>query len=259
MSTDALTRASLLAFLDRLLEPQRFTDYGPNGLQIEGRDTIERIAFAVSATRASIHAAVDWGAHALIVHHGLFWSFHGVRPITGAFAQRVSPLIRHHINLFGYHLPLDAHLEVGNAAGLARRLGIHELHAFAESKAATLGVSGQLPSALSVEQFQSRLASVTQHSVLTSTPDSIESIRSVGIITGGANRYWRNALDAGLDAYVTGEMSEHDWHEAQEAGICYFAAGHHATERFGVLELESLLASRFSGIETIFLDSENPA
>lgn len=259
MSATGIDRAELSAFLTQLLVPEQFQDYGPNGLQIEGRDRISKIAFAVSATADSVKQAIAWGADALIVHHGLFWQFHGPRAITGSFAKRVKPLIKEDINLYGYHLPLDAHLDVGNAAGLARRLGLGQLAAFALYKGAALGCSGRLPEAISVATFAARLEQVCDHSVMISSPSPDSPVQSVGIVTGGGNRYWKEAKAQGLDAFITGEMSEHEWNEAKEDGLCYLAAGHHATERFGVLDLKDALLRRFPGLSCTFIDSENPA
>lgn len=259
MSATGLARAELSAFLTQLLAPEQFNDYGPNGLQIEGRDRVSKIAFAVSATADSVAKAIAWGADTLIVHHGLFWQFHGPRPITGSFAKRIKPLIQQEINLYGYHLPLDAHLQVGNAAGLARRLGLCELTPFALYKGAPLGCSGQLPEPISASTLASRLEQVCSHNVLISSPSPDTPVQSVGIVTGGGNRYWKDAKAEGLDTFITGEMSEHDWNEAQEDGMCYLAAGHHATERFGVLDLKEAILRRFEGLDCTFIDSENPA
>src|SRR5690606_18685026 len=142
-------REQLQHFLDDLLKPNMFQDYGPNGLQIEGKEEIKKVAFAVSATRDSVAAAVAAKADALVVHHGLFWRFHGTRTITGPFAKRVKPLIQNDINLFGYHLPLDAHLEHGNAAGLAKSLGLENLQPFALEKGNFMGVKAELPNSMS--------------------------------------------------------------------------------------------------------------
>lgn len=259
MRSDAIPRNELGAFLNRLLTPEQYQDYGPNGLQIEGREKLSRVAFAVSATADSIRRAIEWKADALIVHHGLFWRFHGPRPITGAFGRRVKPLVQAEVNLYGYHLPLDAHLEVGNAAGLARRLGLGEVTAFAVEKGAALGCSGSWSSPITASQLAERLQVICDHPVMLSSPDPESRVQSVGIVTGGGNRYWRHALDAGLDAFITGEMSEHDWNEAKEDGMCYFAAGHHATERFGVLDLRALLEKRFPQLQYHFIDAANPA
>lgn len=253
-----MTRDELEQFLNETLEPERYQDYGPNGLQIEGTQEIKKIAFAVSATRDSVEAAVEAKADALIVHHGLFWRFHGSRTITGPFAKRVAPLIRNNINLFGYHLPLDGHLQYGNAAGLAHALEMENIEPFAFEKGAYLGVKGELKKSLSSKELASALENVLSHSILHACPRSDGRIQSLGIITGGANSKWTAALDDGLDAYITGEMSEHDWNEARESDLHMFAGGHHATEVFGVQNLKKLIAQAFK-VETIFIDSKNPA
>lgn len=253
-----MTRDELEQFLNETLEPTRYQDYGPNGLQIEGKDEIQKIAFAVSATKDSIAQAVKEKADALIVHHGLFWRFHGTRTITGPFAKRVVPLIQNDINLFGYHLPLDGHLQYGNAAGLAHALGMENIEPFALEKGSYLGVKGELPKSQSSKEFAKTLEKVLSHSVLHACPESNGTIQSLGIITGGANSKWTMALDDGLDAYITGEMSEHDWNEARESELHMFAGGHHATEVFGVQNLQKLIASKFD-IQTIYINSENPA
>ena len=253
-----IDRNRLTEFFDELLQPNAFVDYGPNGLQVEGRVAIERIAFAVSATAHSVREAVNRDAHALVVHHGLLWSFHGVRTLTGPFARRVFPLIRHDINLYGYHLPLDAHPEIGNAACLARRLNVLDTVPFGDHKGCPTGVRGRLALPVTAEALRDRLAGVLNHAVLMASPDPRQMIRSVGIITGGANGDWVLARQIGLDAYVTGEMSEHDWHESQEAGVHMFAGGHYATEQFGIQALLEQVRDRF-GAECFFILSENPA
>lgn len=251
-------REHLQQFLDELLSPSTFQDYCPNGLQIEGQEEITKIAFAVSATRDSVAAAVSQKAQALVVHHGLFWRFHGPRTITGPFAKRIKPLIQNDINLLAYHLPLDAHISHGNAAGLAMALGLENLKPFAFEKGNYMGVHGEFSKALTGAEVATKLKSVLNHDVLHACPDNAGTIQSIGIITGGANSQWNLALSEGLDAYITGEMSEHDWNEARESDIHMFAGGHHATERFGVQALMQLIAKEFS-VETVFIDSENPA
>ena len=254
-----INRDELTRYFNSLLDVQLFSDYGPNGLQIEGKETLRKLAFAVSATRDSVAKACEWGADALIVHHGLFWSFHGPRPITGAFAKRVKPLIKNDINLYGYHLPLDAHIEYGNAASLARRIGMTELEPFGDRKGAPLGVKGKFSSAQKPEELKNKIAATLNHSVIHSSPNQ-QPIATMGIITGGANSDWIEAQRQGLDAYLTGEISEHDWHEAQEGNVHFFAAGHNATEQFGVQELlENLKAKHGDALEYLFIPSENPA
>jgi len=216
------------------------------------------VAFAVSATAESAQAAIAWGAQALVVHHGLFWKFHGARPLTGPFARRVLPLVRHEINLFGFHLPLDAHPEVGNAASLGRHLGLTEQQPFGDYQGVATGVRGLLAEAISAEALRTRLVALLGRETWLASPDPQALVRSLGIITGGANGEWRAAAAAGLDAYLTGEMSEHDWHEAREAGIHMYAGGHHATERFGIQALLQRVQADL-GLECRFFDSPNPA
>lgn len=254
-----INRDELTKYLNTLLEIHLYSDYGPNGLQIEGKEQIRKIAFAVSATRDSVARAVEWGADALIAHHGLFWKFHGPRSITGAFAKRVKPLVQNDINLFGYHLPLDAHIEHGNAAALAKRLGMQDLRPFGDRKGAPLGVKAKFSEPISGSELKEKLEKILDHAVIHSSPDN-RKISSMGIITGGANSEWIEAQRDGLDAYLTGEISEHDWHEAKEGDVHFFAGGHNATEKFGVQEImKQLVKNHGDNIECLYLDSENPA
>ncbi len=252
-----VSRSELTDFLNDLLGVNEYNDYGPNGLQIEGREKIRKVAFAVSAQRNSIESACAWKADAMVVHHGLFWKFHGARTLTGPFARRVLPLVRNEINLLGYHLPLDAHKTHGNAAGIARALELEDIAAFGDYKGMPTGLCGSFKEAIKGEELRDKLKNILGHEVLYSNPES-EMIESVGIITGGANGQWTESLNLGICAYITGEMSEHDYHESREAGIHMFAGGHNATERFGVLSLKSLIEKKF-GLECMFFDSENPA
>lgn len=254
----SISRSQLATYFAELLRPEQFKDYGPNGLQVEGVEHISRVAFAVSATADSIGKAIEAEAQALVVHHGLFWRFHGARPLTGDFGRRVLPLARHGINLFAYHLPLDAHPEIGNAAQLARRLGLIDLSPFGDFEGSPTGVRGRLPQPIDAEVLKERLTAALAHPVLLAKPDHPGLIRSAGIITGGANRDWPLAVRAGLDAYITGEMSEHDWHESREAGLCMYAGGHSATEQFGVQALQMAVSQRLE-LECLFIPSENPA
>ena len=253
-----VTRQSLENFLNSLFRPELFSDYCPNGLQVEGKENIERIAFSVSATVDSVSQAVEKKADALIVHHGLFWKFHGARSITGPFSKRVKPLVQNEINLFGHHLPLDANEEVGNAKSLADLLELQDLRPFGEYKGAPLGMKGRFLKPINAIELQKKLKALLNREVWHACPQSSQEIHNLGIITGGANSEWTFCLDEGLEAYLTGEMSEHDWHESQEAGIHMYAGGHHATEKFGIQSLQKLLEKNFE-IETFFIDSNNPA
>lgn len=254
----SVKRSELETKLNAFLEIQNFQDYGPNGLQIEGRENIGKIAFAVSATADSVRQAVEKKADALIVHHGLFWKFHGVRTLTGPFAKRVLPLVKSEINLFGYHLPLDAHPEVGNAATITQQLNMTDLRPFGDHKGAPTGLCGKLAKPQKVSELQNQLQEILHHGVLLSSPNPDQVVSSLGIITGGANGDWTHCLSEGVECYLTGEMSEHDWHEAKESGIHMFAGGHHATEQFGVQALKEWIEKNWD-VETVYIDSQNPA
>lgn len=257
-SKNSISRRELEKFLEVILNTRNYQDYGPNGLQVEGCQEITKIAFAVSAQKESIQKAAELKVNCLIVHHGLFWSFHGPKTITGPFSKRVKPLIQNDINLFGYHLPLDSHLEYGNAAGVANAIGLNELSAFGDYKKMPTGVKGTFTNPISAEELKNRLSKALCHTILHSNCEEKNLIESVGIITGGANSGWKDAASEGLDAYITGEMSEHDYHDAKEAGVHMFAGGHNATEVFGVKSLMNLISKNFN-VECIFIESENPA
>lgn len=253
-----INRDQLESFLNKLLDVNNFQDYGPNGLQIEGKSEIKRIAFAVSATYETVNKAVELNADALIVHHGLFWKFHGPKTITKAFYKRVAPLIKNDISLYSYHLPLDAHPEYGNAAAIAKKLQLKDQREFGEYKRSPLGISGKFQNAKKVSEVQIELEKILGHHVMISTPNKSDSINSIGIITGGANNEWYFCLQEGVDAYLTGEMSEHNWNEAKESGVHMFAGGHYATEQFGVESLQDLISTKFS-IDCHYITVENPA
>ncbi|MGR9101486.1 MAG: Nif3-like dinuclear metal center hexameric protein [Gammaproteobacteria bacterium] len=253
-----ITRKELESFYNDLLKPGGFSDYCPNGLQVEGTKSIGKIAFAVSATADSVARAATASADALVVHHGLFWKFHGVKTLTGAFARRIFPLVRNDINLFGYHLPLDAHPEIGNAASLGRQIGLEHQQPFGDYQGCPTGVRGVLKSPFRASDLREKLKAVLDHPVILATPDESAVVATLGIITGGANGDWQLAAREGLNAYLTGEISEHDWHESREAGVHMFAGGHHATERFGIKALMDKTRDQFD-IECFFIGSDNPA
>lgn len=253
-----MLRKDLDKYLSDLLTPETFSDYCPNGLQVEGSEQINKVAFAVSATHNSIKRAVEQEADTLIVHHGLFWKFHGSRPLTGSFAKRVFPLVQNNINLFAYHLPLDAHPKMGNAAVLGQQIDCQQQKAFGDYKGSPTGIKGTLSHPLSARALQQKLQKILNHPVILASPNQEQIIESIGIITGGANSDWVLAQQAGLDAYITGEISEHDWHESQENGIHMFAGGHHATEIFGIQSLMTQIQTQWH-LDCVFIDSDNPA
>ena len=242
----------LVTYLEGLLQPAKFRDYCPNGLQVEGSAEIRRVVAGVSASQALLDAAVARGADAVLVHHGYFWKGEDGR-ITGIRKNRLGTLLTNDINLLAYHLPLDAHPELGNNAQLAVRLGwVPEGH-FGEQDIAWFGHPVEPLDAAALGQH---LAGVLgREAQMIGNPGRI--IRRIGWCSGGAQGYFEQAIALGLDAYVSGEISEQTVHLARESGVVYFAAGHHATERFGVQALAAHLAARF-GLECEFVDIDNP-
>jgi len=253
-----ISQQQLTLFYNTLLNSEKYDDYCPNGLQIEGNKEIRKVAFAVSATKDSIEQAVMHQADVLVVHHGLFWKFHGPKTLTGAFAKRVFPLVKNNINLLAYHLPLDGHTEVGNAAMLSTLLDCTQQQAFGEYKGSPTGIKGILKQPLTVTALTKKLEDILNHPVILASTDKSQIINSIGIITGGANSEWQLAKEQGLDAYITGEISEHDWHESQESGIHMLAGGHNATEQFGIQALMVKTQQQFD-LPCVFISSENPA
>ncbi len=240
------------AYLERLLAVGEFRDYGPNGLQVEGRSSVRRIVSGVTASLALIDAAIDAGADALIVHHGLFWRGHDGR-LTGWLAERVRRLMGHGVNLFAYHLPLDAHPELGNNAQLGARLGWRADARFGEQD---LGFIGDAPGG-GAPELARHVAQVLGRDPLL-LPGDGRAVRRVAWCTGGAQGYFEAAVAAGADLFLTGEVSEPQAHLARETGVAFLACGHHATERYGAPALAAHVAERF-GLEHRFIDIDNPA
>lgn len=253
------SKFNLELYYKKLLTPELFEDYAPNGLQVDGKKVIKRLAFAVSATQESLQKALDWRADGLVVHHGIFWKHQGARTITGGWGERVKLCVKNDLNLFAYHLPLDGHSEVGNAVALADELKLINLKPFGLHKKQPLGVKGELDHPVTALELKIVLEQVLRHQVVLATPNGTQKIRNIGIITGGANNEWTKAMDEKLDAYITGEISEYNWHDAIEAGIHYYAGGHHATERFGTIALMKRTKRDLPNLEVQFFDSENPA
>jgi dinuclear metal center YbgI/SA1388 family protein len=250
------SRQQLADAFDRLLQPERFKDYGPNGLQVEGRPEVRRIVSGVTASRALIEAAVAEGADALFVHHGLFWRGQDGR-VTGWMKQRLALLLRHDINLFAYHLPLDAHPELGNNAQLGAVLGLQAQRRFGEQD---LGFLGGRPDGASFDSPQS-LAGHVQRLLgrnVTLVEGSAGAVSRIAWCTGGAQGYFEAAIAAGAQAFITGEISEPQAHYARECGVSFLACGHHATERYGAPAVAANVASAL-GLEHRFIDIDNPA
>ena len=242
----------LVDYTNRLLDVGRFRDYAPNGLQVEGRPEVRRIVSGVTASRALIEAALEREADAILVHHGYFWK--GEDPcLTGMKRERIALLLKNDISLLGYHLPLDAHPELGNNTVLAQLL---EFTIEGDLNAEGIGQYGSLDRPLAPALFAERLRRALLHPPL-HIDGGPELIRRVGWCTGAAQDYIDQAVALGLDAFISGEISERTTHTAREAGIHYFAAGHHATERGGVQALGRHLAQHF-GIDHQFVDIPNP-
>lgn len=235
-----------------LLQTAQFKDYCPNGLQVEGRKQVRRIATAVTASQQVIDEAIAWGADAILVHHGYFWRNEDPC-IVGIKKKRIAHLIKNEVSLLAYHLPLDAHAELGNNAQLGKLLGLAEQGRFGEQNIACFGA---LASPLSLAQFSEHVAfNLQRRPQVIGEADRL--IRRVAWCSGGAQGYFEAAITQGVDAYLTGEISEQNYHIANESGVAFIAAGHHATERPGIQALGEHLSDQFS-LEHRFFDQNNP-
>ncbi len=249
-------RDELVSRLDAWLECGRFKDYGPNGLQVEGRATVRKLASGVTASLACIEAAIEAGADALLVHHGLFWRGQDGR-VTGWMRQRLGRLIEANISLLAYHLPLDAHPTLGNNAQLGQRLGAQADARFGEQDLGFMGPSPHARLADLVERARAALAHPGWRGVAVVEGDG-RPLKRLAWCTGGAQGYFEAAIAAGADAFITGEISEPQAHYARECGVAYLACGHHATERFGAPALAAQAAAEL-GLAHVFIDLPNPA
>lgn len=239
------------------MQPERFQDYGPNGLQVEGRALIRRVVSGVTASRALIEQAIQAEADAIFVHHGLFWRGQN-GCVTGWMKQRLALLLAHDINLFAYHLPLDAHPQLGNNAQLGLALGFRPEHAEGWGRFGdqALGFSG-----LADFPNPEALAGHVRHALgrrVTWVGDPKRPIRRVAWCSGGAQSYFESAIEMGVDAFITGEISEPQAHYARECGVAFLACGHHATERFGAPAVAGHLAAQL-GLSHAYIEVDNPA
>ncbi|HRL20497.1 Nif3-like dinuclear metal center hexameric protein [Alcaligenes sp. SDU_A2] len=254
-----VSTADLARWLDTTLDAARFKDYCPNGLQVEGKPVIRKLVTGVTASLALVDAAIERQADAILVHHGWFWK--NENPcVRGPKKTRLERVLQHQINLLGYHLPLDAHPELGNNAQLGRLLGITPW-LNEQGQPQTCGPDGlvwlgELPQPVSLETFRLTVCSNLQREPLV-VGDLQQNIRRIAWCTGGAQGFIDAAIQAGADLYITGEASEQTYHSAQENGIAFMAAGHHATERYGAKALGEHIARHF-GIEVEFIDLDNP-
>ena len=243
---------ALVDYTRQLLQPERYADYCPNGLQIEGESNVNKIVTGVTASMALLQAAKAARADAVLVHHGYFWKNEDAA-IVGIKRNRIKFLLENNISLLAYHLPLDAHPDLGNNAQLAKKLEID-----VQGWAGTQGLIGfgELGRALSLDEFSVQIHTKLQHKPLV-LGDKGKQVQRVAWCTGGAQGYMQEAIDLGVDVFISGEVSEQNYHLAQESGVAYIAAGHHATERYGVQALGAHLASQF-GVAHEYIEIENP-
>jgi dinuclear metal center YbgI/SA1388 family protein len=250
-----IERQKLLTTFDSLLQPERFKDYGPNGLQVEGRNAIDKIVSGVTASLALIEAAVAARADAIVVHHGLFWRGHD-GCVAGWLRQRLGLLLQHNINLYAYHLPLDAHPELGNNAQLGAHLGFTAQDRFGDQQMGWLGEAPALvaasPQALATH-IEGRLGRPV--TLVAAQPGALQR---VAWCSGAGQGHFEDAIAAGADVFVTGEISEPQAHLARECGVSYIACGHHASERYGAPALAEHVAQLY-GIKHMPIDIDNPA
>ena len=250
-----MTHAKILGqAFDALLQPDKFRDYGPNGLQVEGDRDVQLLVSGVTASRALIEAAIDAQADAIVVHHGLFWRGQDGR-VTGWMRERLRLLLAHGIHLFAYHLPLDAHPELGNNAQLARVLGLQADGRFGEQDLGFVGAGAQTWSG--AQALADHVAATLGRSVIC-VGDSDRPVSRVAWCTGGAQGYFEAAIAQGVDAFITGEISEPQAHLARETGVAFLACGHHATERYGAPALATHVAQAL-GLQHRFIEIDNPA
>ena len=248
-------RDRIIAYLDELLEVAGFPDYGPNGLQVPGAEEVSVVVTGVSAQRELFERAAATGAELVLCHHGLFWDFLP-RAIGPAMKQRLRLVFDSDISVAGYHLPLDAHPEVGNNALICAALGLERAEPFAEHKGRTIGFVGRSEEGIGFAELRERCAAAFEQDpfVFDCGP---EVVHSVGVISGGAPGDFGAAIALGLDAFITGETAEHVMADARENGVHFIAAGHYATETLGIRRLGETVAERF-GVAHRFVDVPNP-
>lgn len=245
----------LITHIDGILQPGKFRDYCPNGLQVEGRSDVQRLATGVTASQALLDEAIEWGADAILVHHGYFWKGEP-EPVVGMKRRRLGALLAADVSLLAYHLPLDAHPELGNNARLGQLLGVMDVELLDPGDPASVGNIGRLPVPRSVAELCNTLEGLTGRSPV-HIGDGCDTVQKIAWCTGAAQSYIEAAVAAGAEVFVTGEISEQTVHIAREEGIHFIAAGHHATERYGVQALGAHLAENLC-LEHRFIDIDNP-
>lgn len=247
-----MRREQLETYINQLLDIPRFNDYCPNGLQVEGRDSIHTLISGVTASLDLLQAAKAANADAILVHHGYFWRGENAC-LTGLKHRRIELLMANEISLFAYHLPLDAHSELGNNAQLRDQLGLIETGHFGGQDIASYG---ELPQSVTLKQLGDNLSQLLSREPMI-IGDKNKSIQKVAWCSGAAQGCFEEATGLGVDVFITGEISEQTVHIARESGVAFIAAGHHATERYGVQALGEHIAQKF-GISHQFIDIDNP-
>jgi len=251
-----MNNLQLEALLNEILSPQLIKDYCPNGLQVEGKKEVKKIITGVTASKALIEEAINQNADAILVHHGYFWKGES-ESIRGMKGERIRQLIKNDINLFAYHLPLDIHPELGNNAQLAKLLEI-EVEGGLEGHPQSVAMFGSFNESLTAKELEQRIAKVLNREPLhIEAEDADKLIKTIGWCTGGGQDFIELAASQGMDAYISGEISERTTYSARELNIHYFSAGHHATERYGVKALGEWL-SEHHGFDVTFVDIDNP-
>jgi len=244
----------LTEYLNKYLDINNFNDYGPNGLQVYGYDKIGKIVTGVSASVDLFQKAISENAHAIIVHHGIIWN--SANPIfKGSYKKRVKLLLENNLNLYAYHLPLDAHKIVGNNIQIANILGLKNTDFFAEMKGVKIGIRGSINNISSKKLFKEIKFKINQKTLI--FPFGPDIIKKVGIVTGGGQKEIYSAINNDLDLFITGEVSEFVYHLAKEENIHFIAAGHYATEKFGIIALGNHIKEKFK-LDVKFIDIPNP-
>lgn len=246
---------SLVNYCDKYLEIKEFKDFCPNGLQVEGRNEVERIVTGVTASEALIDKAIALNAQALVVHHGYFWKGES-QAIVGIKGNRIRKLMQNNISLLAYHLPLDAHAIVGNNAQLGHLFGIQTMGSFYDVSGKDIALYGEVKNKLDIDVFNDQVSKLLGRSALL-IKGSQRKVKTIAWCSGGAQNGFEQAIDMGADVYISGEASENTFHLAKESGVHYIGAGHHATERLGVKTFGEHLSKQFS-IDVEFIDLYNP-
>ena len=252
----SITNLELKTYLDGLLRVNEISDYCPNGLQVEGKGNIQKVVTGVTASQALIDKAIDVNADAILVHHGYFWKGE-TQAITGMKKKRIAALLANDINLYGYHLPLDVHPEYGNNRQLGDLLQIENIRAATQIKPVGVVMLGELAEPMSASTLQEKLQRLLGRQVLVETTEGC-TLKSIAWCTGGGQGFIESAVELGVDGFITGEISEQTIHTAREMNISFFAAGHHATERYGIKALGEHIREHFA-IDVEFIDIPNPA